>query len=182
MRNPIPTKLVGSTGVIAAGESEVTVGGSVRGGVPKAATVAMAGVALASATADVAVKGDVKGNAASKKAGHVAGDGVVVLCLKAQDENETGRQAGHQKALCPAAGPRTDAIRGGALYYFFNQTQVPEDIIIPKLDSTSGQTLVDSLDGYLDGLIAYLKEIGGESVSRKTAKPLHQSFTDIWCS
>lgn len=69
MRNPIPTKLWGGTGVIAAGESEVTVGGSVQGGDAKNDTVAMAGDGVGiEATADVTVKGDVKGgNAASKK-------------------------------------------------------------------------------------------------------------------
>ena len=172
---------VGGTGVIAAGESEVTVGGSVQGGDAKNDTVAMAGDGVGiEATADVTVKGDVKGgNAASKKQA-VAGDGVVVLCLKAQDEE--AKQAGKLVIEGSVSGGQAqgeDAIQGSALYYFFNQTQVPEDIIIPKLDSTSGQTLVDSLDGYLDGLIAYLEEISGESVSPEDSEALHQSFTDI---
>lgn len=172
---------VGGAGVIATDESEVSVGGSVQGGDAKNDTLALAGEgAVMEATADVSVKGDVKGGHAVSKKQAVAGDGVVVLCLKAQDEE--AKQAGKlviEGTVSGGTAQGEDALQGSALYYFFNETQVPEDIIIPELDSTSGQTLVDSLDGYLTGLIRYLADISGTSLSPEDSQALHQAFADL---
>ncbi len=172
---------IGGTGVLAAGESEVTVGGSVQGGDAKNDNAAVAGDGIAmEATADVTVKGDVKGGSAVSEKQAVSGHGVFVLCLEAKDEE--AKQAGKlviEGSVSGGLAQGEDAVQGNALYYFFDQTQVPEDIIIPNLDSTSGQSLVDSLDQYVTGLADYLADISGETVNPEITEALYQGFIDV---